>query len=377
MKSTENQAGFVMYGAEFSLYSGKLRSYLRKKGIDFTEVQPWLMTYKRFIVPRTGVRYIPVLQTPEDDVWQDTTVIIDHLEERFPHPSVYPGTPRRKLAALILELFGDEWLLLPAMHYRWNYPEENVPFIYGEFGKLLFPRLPVFLQQKMGKKLGDRFRNVVPRLGITEETIPALEFWYEGLLAELDEHFRHHDFLLGSYPTLADFGFIGPFYAHLYRDPAPGKLMRDSAPRVAAWVERMISPDAVAGAASADQAELEDEIPATLMPVLSRFAKEQLPVLADTARVLEEYSAGIGSDEVPRVLGTHQVKIAGVPEERIVVPYSLWMFQRPLDFWRSLQGEDRLQADQMLQNIGAGDLFDLKQQIRIKRENNRLYLDPG
>ena len=87
-----------MYGAEFSLYSGKLRSYLRNKGIEFTEIQPWLMTYKRFIVPRTGVRYIPVLQTPEDDVWQDTTVIIDHMEERFPQPSVYPVTAKRKLA---------------------------------------------------------------------------------------------------------------------------------------------------------------------------------------------------------------------------------------------------------------------------------------
>ncbi len=366
-----------MYGAEFSLYSGKLRSYLRKKGIEFTEIQPWLRTYKRFIVPRTGVRYIPVLQTPEDDVWQDTTVIIDHLEERFPQPSVYPATARRKLAALILELFGDEWLLLPAMHYRWNYPEENLPFIYGEFGKLMLPRLPVFLQRKVGKKLGDRFRNVVPRLGITEETIPALESWYEGLLGELNEHFIHHDFLLGRQPTIADFGFIGPFYAHLYRDPAPGKLMRETAPGVAAWVERMISPQAVASAPTAEQSESADEIPPTLMPVLSRFATEQLPILVDTARILDEHSDAIGADEVPRFLGMHPVKIAGVPTQRIVIPYSLWMFQRPLDFWRSLQGEGRLQTDRLLDEIGAGDLFDLQQQLRLKRANNRLYLDRG
>jgi len=364
-----------MYGAEFSLYSGKLRSYLRKKGIDFIEVQPWLKTYKQFIVPRTGVRYIPVLQTPEDDVWQDTTVIIDHMEERFPQPSVYPATARRKLAALILELFGDEWLLLPAMHYHWNYPEENLPFIYGEFGKLMFPRLPAFVQRNLGKKLGDRFRGVVPRLGITEETIPALEFWYEGLLGELNEHFLHHDFLLGQQPTIADFGFIGPFYAHLYRDPAPGRLMRESAPRVAAWVERMISAQAVASAATAEQNELIDEIPPTLMPVLKRFAKEQLPVLVDTARILDEHSDGIGAGEVPRFLGMHKVKIAGVPAKRIVVPYSLWMFQRPLDFWHSLEGEERLQSSQLLEKIGAGNLFDIKQQVRLKRENNRLSLD--
>ncbi len=366
-----------MYGAEFSLYSGKLRSYLRKKGIEFTEIQPWIMTYKRFIVPRTGVRYIPVLQTPEDDVWQDTTVIIDHMEKRFPQSSVYPATAKRKLAALILEVFGDEWLLLPAMHYRWNFPEQNLPFIYGEFGNLMFPRLPVFLQRKVGKKLGGRFRGAVPRLGITEKAIPALESWYEGLLGELNEHFLHHDFLLGQHPTIADFGFIGPFYAHLYRDPAPGKLMRESAPRVAAWVERMMSPQAVAGAANAGQAELADEIPPTLMPVLSRFAKEQLPVLVDTARILDERSDGIGTDEVPRFLGMHEVKIAGVPVQRIVIPYSLWIFQRPLNFWRSLEGEERDRATGLLEDMGAGDLFDIKQQVRLKRENNRLFLDLG
>ncbi len=366
-----------MYGAEFSLYSGKLRSYLHKKGIEFTEIQPWLMTYKRFIVPRTGVRYIPVLQTPEDQVWQDTTVIIDLMEERFPQPSVYPATARRKLAALILELFGDEWLLLPAMHYRWNYPAENLPFIYGEFGKLMFPRLPAFVQRKVGKKLGDRFRSVVPRLGISEATIPALESWYEGLLQELDQHFLHHDFLLGQHPTIADFGFIGPFYAHLYRDPYPGKLMRESAPRVSAWVERMISPQAVASATTAERNELADEIPPTLMPVLSRFATEQLPVLVDTARILDDHSAGIGADEVPRFLGMHKVKIAGVPAQRMVIPYSIWMFQRPLDFWRSLEGEQRVRAKRLLEDIGAGDLFEIKQRVRLKRENNRLYLEPG
>lgn len=377
MNSTEKQPTYVMYGAEFSLYSGKLRSYLHKKGIKFTEIQPWLMTYQRFIVPRTGVRYIPVLHTPEDEVWQDTTVIIDHMEERFPRPSVYPATARRKLAALILELFGDEWLLLPAMHYRWNYPAENLRFVYREFGNLVFPRLPAFVQRKVGKKLGDRFRNVVPRLGITAATIPALEAWYEGLLEELNEHFLHHDFLLGQHPTIADFGFIGPFYAHLYRDPYPGKLMRECAPRVAAWVERMISPQAVAGATTPEQTELNDEIPPTLMPVLSRFAKEQLPVLVDTARILGEHSNGIGEDEVPRFLGMHKVKIAGVPAERIVVPYSLWMFQRPLDFWHTLEGVERVRAKCLLDDIGAGGLFDIKQQVRLKRENNRLYLDRG
>ena len=77
MSSNDN---YIMYGAEFSLYSGKLRSYLRKKGIPFTEKSPSVLTYRRFIEPRTGVRFIPVLHTPEDEVLQDTTAIIVHTQ---------------------------------------------------------------------------------------------------------------------------------------------------------------------------------------------------------------------------------------------------------------------------------------------------------
>ena len=100
-------------------------------------------------------------------------------------------------------------------------------------------------------------------------------------------------------------------------------------------------------------------------------------MLVDTARILDEHSDGIGTEEVPRFLGMHEVKIAGVPVQRIVIPYSLWIFQRPLNFWRSLEGEERVRATGLLEDMGAGDLFDIKQQLRLKRENNRLFLDRG
>ena len=118
MSLNNDKKGYTLYGAEFSLYSGKARSYLRKKGIPFNEVISTLNVYKSFIIPRTGVRYIPVVQTPDDKVIQDTTVIIDELESRFSDYSVYPQTPKQKQVALLLELYGDEWLLIPAMHYR-------------------------------------------------------------------------------------------------------------------------------------------------------------------------------------------------------------------------------------------------------------------
>eukprot|EP00959_Pyramimonas_sp_CCMP1952_P409564 8583323-Pyramimonas_sp.AAC.2 len=39
-----------------------------------------------------------------------------------------------------------------------------------------------------------------------------------------------------SRPSLGDVALMGPFYAHLYRDPVPGHLMKTRAPLVARWV---------------------------------------------------------------------------------------------------------------------------------------------
>ena len=63
--------------------------------------------------------------------------------------------------------------------------------------------------------------------------------WFETFLGQLDAHFARHAFLLGGRPTLGDFGLMGPLYAHISRDPYPGRLLRAKAPHVVQWLERM------------------------------------------------------------------------------------------------------------------------------------------
>ena len=46
-------------------------------------------------------------------------------------------------------------------------------------------------------------------------------------------------FLLGSHPTIVDFGFIGPFFRHFASDPTPRKIMQQQAPAVYEWAGRM------------------------------------------------------------------------------------------------------------------------------------------
>ena len=99
---------YQLIGAEISYYTGKARAYLRYKGIPFEEVTASAEVFAKTILPKTGVRFIPVLITPEDEAVQDTTEIIDFLEARFPQASVYPDTPLQRLVALLFEIYGDE-----------------------------------------------------------------------------------------------------------------------------------------------------------------------------------------------------------------------------------------------------------------------------
>ena len=353
-----------LYGSQFSLFTGKIRSYLNKKGIQFEEVTATPSVYKNFIIPRTGVGYIPVLQTDDDFVIQDTTVIIDALEELYPESSVYPSTPKQKLASLLLEVYADEWLVIPAMHYRWNFPEQNNKFIYAEFGSLVLPSGPKFVQRIVGKKFGSKFKGFVPRLGSTSDNIPALEASYEQLLSDLNSHFKEHDYLFGGRPSIGDFGLIGPLYAHLYRDPAPGQLMRLIAPEVCHWVERMISDDIPKGEFLVD-----DEVPETLMPILRRMASEHLPVLLDTDKRLSQWRQSNSNEvKVKRFIGVHKFTIEGVDSERAVLPFSLWMFKRPVDYYQSLV--DTKDVDAMLLKSGFGGALKQGLANRLSKVDN-------
>ena len=343
----------TLYAAEMSLYSGKARSYLDWKGVDYNLVLPTPDVQAEVIVPAVGRPVIPVVQLEDGTILQDTTVIIDHFEAASPGPSIYPETPRQRLAALLLEAFGDEWLVIPAMHYRWNY---NVPWIYEQFGTVAAPDAPPEVQRVAGEKVAQRFRAFVPMLGINDETAPGIEASYEALLRDLDAHFSEHDFLFGSRPSIGDYGLIGPLYAHNYRDPVSGEIMKRIAPQVAKWVERMIAPEPQSGEFLPD-----DAVPDTLLPVLRRMMEEQVPHLQNVAAMLEGWAATDQGDEPPRAVGFAPFTTGGVDGKRAAQPYSLWMLQRGLDFLATCGGADRASCEELLKAAGGEALLDFPQ----------------
>jgi len=339
-----------LYGSRTSLYTGKVRAYLDWKNVDYEEVLATAEIHKDFIMPNIGRSVIPVMETSDGEILQDSTCIIDHYEAIQSGPSIYPTGPKQRLVALLLEVYGDEWLVIPAMHYRWNYNEE---WVYGEFGATAAPDANQEEQLAIGKERATLFKGFCPVLGINEQTIPAIEASYEALLAELDAHFSRHDYLLGSRPSIGDYGLIGPFYAHLYRDPASGEIMKRLAPNVTKWVERMVSVDApLSGSFLAD-----DEIPETLIPVLERMMAEQMPFLQATAELVEAWVRSNPHTEFPRAVGMSDFTIEGVAGQRIATPFSLWMLQRPLQDYGSLIPAAKSDVNQLLSTIKGAEIF--------------------
>ena len=292
---------YTLYGAEISYYSGKIRAYLRYKGIPFEEVPSSRDVYKDVILPRVGWPVIPVIVTPEDETLQDTSEMIDFFEERFPEAPVCPEGPRQRVVALLIEVYGDEWLKLPAMHYRWNH---NTDWIVPQFGALSAPEADLETQRAIGERTCKPFRGSLPVLGVTEETIPAIEASYEALLGELDRHFAAHDYLFGSRPSIGDYGLIGPLYAHQFRDPASGALMERLAPRVVDWVRRMLDPEPRAGASCPTM-----RCPRRCCPSSNAWFASRSPSSTRRCRPREVGPREPQGREVPRAIGMHGFRL--------------------------------------------------------------------
>lgn len=356
---------YQLLGAEVSYYTGKVRAYLRYKQLPFEEVLATREVYRDVIVPKTGVRFIPVLIVDGDAAIQDSAAIIDHLEARHPTPSILPSDAVGELVALLFELYADEWLVLPAMHYRWNVPE-NRAFAIQEFGRLSVPGAAPEEQRAVGEKLAGPFAGALRPLGVTEETTAAVEASYREFLDEFSDHLAAHPYLLGGRPSRGDFALFGPLYAHLYRDPASGRYMQAVAPRVADWVERMRDPQR-----PASDVPVETSVPSTLWPLVARMFREFGPVLARTIERLAAFEIGPG-EPLPRAVGVHAFDLGNAVGQRAIYPFNVWRWQRVRDHYDALDPASRSRADVLLERVNGLGLVRSPLSRRLVRTNNRL-----
>jgi glutathione S-transferase len=373
----------TLFGAPVGLWTGKIRSYLRKQGIPFIERLPSDPVFQSEVMPAVKRFINPVIRFADGTLVQDTADIIDYLERKgYARFSVYPQQPLQRVVALALDLFGGEGQVRAAMHYRWSFRDYNDTFLRHEFG-LAF-RAVGLPQAAIDQQL-DGFMSYLnaylPKLGITATSASAVEAAYGDLLAALDAHFRVQPYLLGGRPTVADFGLIANLFAHLGRDPYPADMMKRKAPSVFRWTERMMAndPDTPEFPNCAFALPEADEVPATLGPVLRLMAQDYLPELKMAVAYTDAWLAQqgdiasgtpVGGKPKVRNIGQGRFHLRGVELETLVWPYSLYMLQRVTDAYEKLDSEQQSRIHQYFSAAGLQDLLTLRATRRVERRDH-------
>ena len=130
--------------------------------------------------------------------------MIDHFEEASGH-QFSPTITKQAIISRLFDVIGAEGLLRPAMHYRWNFPDQNLAFLTFHFESLTPPG-----PDRVAKAVAnaDRMRAACQGFGAVPDTFEVVETLYAELLEKLNKHFGTHAYLLGSKPCIGDFGLI-------------------------------------------------------------------------------------------------------------------------------------------------------------------------
>jgi len=246
-------------GSEESPYSVKVRAWFRYKGIE----HEWLGRAQAGALYERHARLplVPLVVTPDDRGLQDSTPLIEALEQDFPTPAIHPDEPLAAFVSALLEEFGDEWGNKWMFHFRWARPVDQIGCA-KRLALAMRPDLAGDALEAAAATVRERMVNRVWFVGSNAGTAPQIEASYAEALGFLDAHLAQRPYLFGGRPAFADFGLWGQLY-NCRRDPTPRQIMESQAPNVVRWVERMLEP--------ADKGPFEPwgALAATLKPLLA------------------------------------------------------------------------------------------------------------
>lgn len=230
-------APYTVYKMDISYFSGKLEAYLRYKGVPYEPVEADAACLDRVIFRHTGVKKVPAVRSA-DGLWLfDSTPTIAWFEDQYPRAPVLPADPALAFIAALIEDYGDEWLWRPAMWWRWE---------------------PMASRLALGRRIADNVAlPLVPRAwfawffahrqrhtwlwgdGVNRANAAAVRDLYPQELDLLQSVLREQPYLLGSHPSVADFGYFASMFRHFGNDPDAAELMRRRAPEVYEWLARL------------------------------------------------------------------------------------------------------------------------------------------
>lgn len=339
---------YTHYGPMMSYYSAKTRAYLSYKRIPFVE-QYEIETYQERVVPVVGYTVLPVLEADDGEILQDTTVIIDTLEERHPERPAFPQDPVLMLVTRIVEFFIDEFWVATAMHSRWN-SDEGLRFATAEFNQFFGhgeDRRATETEWSNGDALAERMQAHLPKLGIGDELGQRLiQRVFEEATQLLNQAVGPRQFAFGSRASFIDCCLFTGYFAHQYRDHAPAqRYLKTRAGALSYFLDNMQAANSAPSDGELSLTHPFRDYLAYVGPIGAAYA-ESVTQLGQT--VVRAAAPG----EVLNAGLRPEIQLFGHAYKRNCGIFSAWKAQRVCDAYAEMSNLEKEKADGLLDQIG-------------------------
>jgi len=273
-------------GAVGSPYTRKLRAVCRYRRLPHVFIQNGQPESRG--LPKPRVELMPQLiveEGGERKALTDTTPLIRRLEtEHATGRSVLPEDPALAFLDALIEDYGDEWLTKAMFHYRWAYAADI------EKAGLILPRWSMSQQpdaqlEKLSAMFSKRQIDRLWVVGSNETTAPLIEASFERFLSCMEDHLRHHRFVLGDRPGSGDFALYGQLTQLALFDPTSMATVLRVSPRTYAWTE--LVEDLSGLEPTAEGWFARDALPDTFRGLLAEIGRVYPPFLLANAAALE------------------------------------------------------------------------------------------
>ncbi|HRP12647.1 MAG TPA: glutathione S-transferase [Terricaulis sp.] len=282
---------YTLYGSEMSPYSHKVRSYMRYKRIAHRWVPSGPGSTDPDYKKHARVPIVPTLVSPDGVGQQDSTPILETLDQQFPEPGIHPPGALLGFVSTLLEEFGDEWGNKLMFSQRW-YRELDMAASCSRAAILMLKTTVKADLDARAALVRGRMSGRGHFVGSSDATAPLIERYYVELLDLLQPHFGARKYLFGARPSFADFALYAQLF-HAASDPTGGAGIRARGPAVLDWCLRMVEPR--------EDGPFED---------WSSLAPTMTPLLAYVGRYFLPWSQA-NADALARGADTFSVELAG------------------------------------------------------------------
>ena len=215
-----DRSDIILHHYPTSPFSEKIRVVLGYKKLAWKSVIiPALMPKPDVVALTGGYRKTPFLQIGSD-VYCDSALICEVLEDLQPTPTLYPAQQRG--LARILAQWADSTLFWAAMAYS----------LQAKGAAAMFEGAPPEAAKAFG---ADR---AAMSAGMTRLRPGDATAAYKSYLRRIASMLDGQNFLLGSAPCVADFAAYHPLWFSRVRVPVMAGVL-DATPSVLTWMDRM------------------------------------------------------------------------------------------------------------------------------------------